>query len=83
MKTNWLWKESPVMWTPWIQYIVNYYVGGPMCVIGFAMMAIGVCSALSTKEYALLLWGVVLIIVSSVGMFILEGIVLSKKTKED
>lgn len=80
MKTSWFWKESPVMWVPWIQFIMMYLILGPTIIIGVLLMIAGSCNALA-GDYSLFLWGIGLTIVSFLIGFTLEGIVLNRKEK--
>jgi len=82
MKTNWLWKESPVMWVPMWQYVINYFIIAPAAMFGGCLILVGICLAFA-GNVKLLLLGVAIIIVCAIIGFILEGIVLSRKEKKE
>lgn len=76
-----LWSESPVMWVPWIQFIVNYYVVLPSVVLGVLLLFIGSCNLLSGGKSTVGLWGVGLIVVPAVMMFMLDWHVNERSLK--
>lgn len=78
---NWLWQESPVMWAPWIQFIVNYFFVLPAVVLGALLLFVGACNALSGGEPTIFLWGVGLIVVPAIMMFMLDWHVNERSLK--
>mgnify|MGYP001614208113 CR=1 FL=1 len=79
---SFLWSESPVMWIPWIQFIVNYFFVLPSVVFGALLLFVGACNALSGGELTILLWGVGLIIAPAVIAFALDWHVIEKSLKK-
>ena len=79
---NWFWKESPVMWVPMWQYVINYFILLPALIIGFISTIAGACNALA-GDYSAFLWGIGLIGVAALVHFILDRIVIERYGKEE
>lgn len=75
---KWLKKESPVMWVPWFQFIIMYFMVLPVGIIGIILIYVGACAALS-GDIRPIIAGVILIIVAGVVGLITESVALREK----